>query len=332
MPVLVTGASGFLGGRLAQVLASRGEFVRVLARAGSVLNQLAGYPVEVVRCGLNDPQRLPEALRDVTHIYHCAACATDWAPWSAYYEANVAGTRNLLQAALRAPELQRFLHVSTTDVYGYPQTPCDETHPVTDIGLPYNRSKCRGERWVWEAAESGLLVTVVRPATIYGPRSKTLGSDIATLIRQRLMALIDHGRTRGGFCYVDNAVDAMIAAASARETIGQAYNIADATDATWKSYVDVIADGLHCPRPWIDMPAAAAFALANILEAPHRWLRIPGRPLLTRHATLLLCRDQEYPIGKAKRDFGFRPAVTFEEGMARMVQWLRDPASYSDPV
>jgi nucleoside-diphosphate-sugar epimerase len=323
MGILVTGASGFLGGRLAEVLAARGEVVRVLARAGSALDYLAGLPIEVTRCGLDDDGRLDEALRGVTHIYHCAGCATDWAPWSVYYQANVEGTRNLLRAAARAPGLQRFLHVSTTDVYGYPRVPCDETHPPVDTGLPYNRSKCLGERCVWEAANSGLPVTVVRPATLYGPRSKTFGSDIAKLIRQRLMALIDGGRAPGGFCYIDNAVDGIVDAATARDAAGQAYNLADGTGATWKSYVDAIADGLNLPRPWIDMPAPVAFALANVMEAPHRWLRIPGRPLLTRHAVYLLCRDQEYPIEKAKREFRFAPKISYEEGMARMIEWLK---------
>ncbi len=324
MAVLVTGVTGFLGGRLAQVLAARGETVRALVRPGGDLSHLAGFRMEVVPGDLGDAQALARAVRGVTHIYHCAACSTDWAPWQVFYEANVAGVRNLLQAAAGVKGLERFLHVSTTDVYGYPHEPCDESHPLTDVGLPYNRTKCQGEECVWDASgRLALPVTVVRPATIYGPRGKAFGSDIARLIRQGLMAVIDGGRAPGGFCYVDNAVDAILRAAGTPKTVGRAYNVADGTGQTWRSYVDALADGLGERRPWIDLPSAIAFPLARTFEAPHQYLGVPGRPLLTRHAALLLSRNQEFPIERARRDFGFSPAVGFEEGIARTVEWLK---------
>jgi nucleoside-diphosphate-sugar epimerase len=324
MAVLITGATGFLGGRLAQVLATRGENVRVLVRPGRDLAHLTGSHVEVVSGDLGDAEALARATRGVTHIYHCAACSTDWAPWPVYYEANVAGVRNLLHAAAEVKGLDRFLHVSTSDVYGYPHEPCDESHPLTDIGLPYNRTKCQGEERAWEASRRlALPVTVVRPATIYGPRGKVFGSDIARLIHQGLMAVIDGGRSPGGFCYVDNAVDAIIRAATTPGAIGRAYNIADGTGRTWRNYVDALADGLGERHPWIDLPSAVAFPLARTFEAPHRCLRVPGRPLLTRHAALLLSRNQEFPVERARCELGFSPAVGFEEGIARTVEWLK---------
>jgi nucleoside-diphosphate-sugar epimerase len=323
MAVLVTGASGFLGGRLAQVLVSHGETVRILARPTSDLRHLAGLPIEIVPGDLAATASLATAVKGVTHIYHCAACSTDWAPWDVFYAANVAGVRNLFDAAQHVSSLQRFLHVSTTDVYGYPAVPCDESHPLTDVGLPYNRTKCQGEECVWEASRRGLPATVVRPATIYGPRSKDFGTEIAKLIRQGTMALIDGGRSPGGFCYVDNAVDAIIQAATLPETLGRPYNLADGTGVTWRRYIDALADGLGERRPWINIPSTVAFPLARSLESTHRLLCLPGRPLLTRHAVYLLSRNQEYPIESAKRDFGFSPSVSFDEGVAHTVNWLR---------
>jgi nucleoside-diphosphate-sugar epimerase len=322
--VLVTGASGFLGGRLAQLLVARGGKVRILARQSSNLEHLEGLPIEIVRGDLAAIDPLTQAVRGVTHIYHCAACSTDWASWRVYHEANVTGVSNLVHAAAQAGGLQRFLHVSTTDVYGYPHFPCDEAHPLTDVGLPYNRTKCMGEECMWKAArDSGLPVTVVRPATIYGPRSKDFAVEIANLIRQGRMMVINGGFSSGGFCYVDNAVDGIIQAATATETAGRAYNLADATGATWRSYIDALADGLGERRPRYDLPSGIAFPLARGLEAAHRLLRRSGRPLLTRHAVYLLSRNQEYPIEKARREFGYAPAVSFEEGVARTVEWLK---------
>lgn len=327
MAVLVTGASGFLGGRLAQVLAARGETVRILARPTSDLHHLAGLPIEIVQGDLAATASLAAAVRGVTHIYHCAACSTDWAPDAVFYAANVAGLQNLLDAARQVTGLQRFLHVSTTDVYGYPAVPCDESHPLTDVGLPYNRTKCQGEECAWQASRRGLPVTVVRPATIYGPRSKDFATEIAKLIRQGTMALVDGGRSPGGFCYVDNAVDAIIRAATIAETLGRPYNLSDGTGATWRRYIDALADALGERRPSINIPSSLAFPIARGLESTHRLLRLPGRPVLTRHAVFLLTRNQEYLIEAARRDFGFSPGVRFEEGVARTVCWLLDKSA-----
>ncbi len=328
MAVLVTGATGFLGGRLAQVLAGRGATVRVLARPRRSLQHLSGTPVEVIHGDLAALDSLTRAVHGVTHVYHCAACSTDWAPWRNFYEANVDGVKNLLDAAARVDSLQRFLHVSTTDVYGYPVVPCDESQPLTDVGLPYNRTKCQGEEAVWRAArDRGLPVTVVRPATIYGPRSKDFALEIAQLIRQGWMMVIDGGRAPGGFCYVDNAVDAILQAASHPQTIGCAYNLADGTGVTWRQYVDALADGLGERRPRLNMSATAAFALARFFELAYGALRISMRPLLTRHAVQLLSRNQEYPNLRARQEFGFAPAVSFEEGVRRTVEWLKLQAS-----
>jgi len=324
MASLVTGASGFLGGHLAESLIAEGEEVYVLVRPTSATPHLSRLPVRPVIADLSDVASLRQAVQPVTRIFHCAACSTDWAPWATYVSANVTGTENLLEAARSAPKLERFVHVSTTDVYGYPAVPCAETRPMVDAGLPYNQTKRLGELAVWKAQrEFSLPVTVVRPATIYGPRGKDFTIEVATLLRQRLMATIDGGRARGGFAYVCNVVDAMLQASVSKAALGQAYNLSDGTDATWKRYLALFAAGLECSEPWIDLSTRAAIGMSRLFEAVHRLLRLPGRPLLTRHAVYLLGVDQEFPTEKARRDFGFAPSVSLEEGIARSVAWIR---------
>ncbi|HEY1646755.1 MAG TPA: NAD-dependent epimerase/dehydratase family protein [Terracidiphilus sp.] len=331
MRSLITGASGFLGGRLAQMLIEQsnpGDEVVVLARPTSDLRHLAGLPITVVSGDLGDPASLARALDGVQRVFHSAACSTDWAPWNTYFSANVTGTTNLLSAALRCPTLERFLHVSTTDVYGYPAVPCDETNPTVDAVLPYNRTKRLGELAVWETHRNhGLPVTIVRPATIYGPRGKDFTVEIATMLRQRMMLTIDHGNAPGGFCYVDNVAQAMLDAAGSPKTIGQAYNLSDGTGADWTRYLALFSAALGTPKPWLNLSLANANRLARVLEIPHRLLKLGGRPLLTRHAVLLLGLNQEFPTAKAARDFGFAPKISLEEGIARSAEWLRGRSS-----
>lgn len=325
MACLVTGASGFLGGRVAQMLHERGEEVVILARASSNLSHLGSVPLRTVRGDLSNSAALREAVGQVTTIFHCAACSTDWAPKHTYQEANVAGTQNLIAAAREAPRLRRFLHVSTTDIYGYPQRPCNEEHPPVDAGLPYNQTKILAEAAVWSAyREHGLPVTVVRPATIYGPRGKDFTVEVATLLRQRVMATIDAGTAQGGFTYVDSVAEAMLDAAASPHTVGQAYNIAGGTGATWKQYATLFAEQLGVKPPWINLPLSAAMTVARTMETAYGCLGLRSRPLLTRHAVYLLARSQEFPIEKAASTFGYSPKISLEEGIRRSVSWLRE--------
>ncbi len=302
--------------------------MRILVRPGRKLTHLEDCAVQPVEGSLTDAESLSKAVQGVTHIYHCAACSTDWAPAADYRDANVDGVRLLLAAAGRAPKLQRFVHISTTDVYGYPMTPCDESQPAKDAGLPYNSTKIIGERAVLEAHSSGLPVTVLRPATIYGPRGTVFAEEIGAHIREGSMAVIDRGRATGGFLYVDNAVDAIIAAGNSERTVGQVYNLSDGTNVSWRKYVNALADSLGYRHPWIDIPSWIAFPMASGMESAYRLGRIVRRPLLTRHAVYLFSRDQEFPSDKARRDFGFTPSVSFEEGIARTAAWLKQQGAH----
>ena len=323
MPSFITGASGFLGGRLVQVLSTREDEVIILARQNADLSHLSGLPIRIVRGDLGDPDFLRNATQNANRIYHCAACSTDWAKLDTYREANVVGTQNLLLAARYAPRLDRFIHISTCDVYGYPSIPCDESHPINDVGLPYNSTKCQAERAVWQAhKDSGLPIAILRPTTIYGPRGKAFTVDIAELLRDGWMAYIDSGRAPGGFAYVDNVVDAILLAAESPEAIGQAFNVSDGTGATWAEYATQFASALGCRPPRINLPFHVAMAIARVMEAPYAYTGLKGRPLLTRHAVYLLGVNQEFPIEKAKRLLGFASKVGLSEGIQRSVEWL----------
>ena len=326
MTVLVTGASGFLGGALARELAQRGEDVRILARSTSNLTTLADLPLTVIQGGLGDKAALAEAVAGVTHVYHCAGLSADWGSWDDFFATNVTGTKNLLRVAKAAGTVQRFLHISTTDVYGYPKVACDESHAIIDTGLPYNRSKGLGEQAVWDfGAESGLPFTVIRPVTIYGPRSKDFVVEIANLLADRSMLFVNGGQAVAGLLFIDNAVEGIIAAANSPKTLRKAYNLRDETKETWREYVDALADGLGMPRAKISLPQGLALGVGRLFELVYGGLRLSARPLLTRHAVYLIAVDQAYQIKQAKADFGFRSTVSFPQAMQKTIDWCNSP-------
>lgn len=319
---LVTGSTGFLGGRLTRLLSSRGSRVRVLVRKSVLPSTLDGLNLEVVHGDLNDKQAIKEAVKGATRIFHCAGCSTDWAPWKVYFQTNVAGVENLVRAAEREPSVQRFVHVSTSDVYGYPKSSCEESGAIVDIGLPYNQSKILGEALVWEAGQRGLPITIVRPASIYGPGSKDFVLEIAKALRDGFMMYVAGGRSFGGLVYVDDVVEAMIGASSAKASLGQAYNIAPEKDSTWKEYIEKMAAVLKTRKPWLNLSFGAALSLGAIFESANALLRITSRPLLTRHAVYLFSRNQNFPVSKAIRDFGYSQKTDLSEGIRHSVEWL----------
>ncbi|AXG81395.1 type I polyketide synthase [Streptomyces paludis] len=324
--VLVAGASGFIGGHLTRRLTEHGHRVRVLVREGSDRTAFAGADVEVATGDLSDPESLRRATAGVRHVYNCAGLSADWGPWEEFRRINVDGSRHLVEAAHHAGTVERLLHLSTTDVYGYPVTPCDESAEPRDIGLPYNRSKVLGELAVRQAAErTGLPVTVVRPVSVYGPRSKDFVIEIATLLLGRQMVYVRGGAVPAGLVYVGNLVDGLIAACASEATVGKAYNMRDPDPTTWREYVEALARGLGVKPPAFSLPTPVARGVATVSEKLYGALGITSRPVLTRHAVHLFDRDQSYAIDRARDDFGFKSEVGFEEGIELTLAWLDSP-------
>jgi nucleoside-diphosphate-sugar epimerase len=333
MKNLVTGGTGFLGSHLVEALLARGEEVRALARPTSETAHLERLGVELAHGDLGDAQSLRRAVGGVDRIYHCAALATDWGSWKAFREANVDGVRYLLDAAVETG-VTRFIHVSTTDVYGHPNRPVDETAPFRLRGWPYGDTKIEGERLVWAShARHGLPVTVVRPVNIYGPRSASFVIEIADLLRSGSMVHIGRGRNSAGLTYVTNVVDLMLLAADSEHSIGEAYNAGDGSDVTWRQYVDRLAQIVGVPGPRLVIPYRLAYLLGWSMEKAYGAARATSRPLLTRMAVELFGTDQGFPIQKARDQLGYEPAVPFEQGMRLVESWLRETGyiSFSAP-
>ena len=330
MTSLVTGATGLIGSHLVEQLVVRGERVRVLVRPTSDAQRLRELDVEMRIGNLMDNATLMSAAKGVSTVYHCAALVADWGPDEAFQQANVRGVRNALGAATRA-DVSRFVFLSTSDVYGFPGTPVDETEHLSPRGFPYSDSKVDGETLVWtHHRKVGLPTTIIRPASVYGPRAQLLVVGLLNRLRRRKAFLIDDGKHNAGLAYVGNLVDAIILAAGSDQAVGQAYNVSDGSDVTWKQYLDRLADMGRVPRATRSRSHDVAFAIASAWES---WYRMRGRterPPLTRMSVELMGTSQGFPIDKAQEQLGYRPRVDFETGMGYTEDWLHQTGVLQD--
>jgi nucleoside-diphosphate-sugar epimerase len=226
--------------------------------------------------------------------------------------------------------VERFVHFSTTDVYGYPGGPAvEETHAATRFRNWYSQTKLAAEAEVRRAGGAGTMeVVILRPATVYGPRSTEVVGEIARAIRGGNMLLIDRGRAIAGLCYVGNLVEAAVLALRHEAAPGQAFNVTDGLDVTWKEFTSGLAAGLGCPPARWSMPYWMANSVGFSLEQGYRVLRRTVRlstpPLLSRQAVQVMGLDQSFSNRKARELLGWEPRVDYQTGLEATVAWLRE--------
>ncbi len=327
---LVTGATGLIGGHLVEALVLRGERVRAFVRPTSRTERLRALGVEIRIGQLVDNASLVATTQGVDRVFHCAALVTDWGLSEDFQQANVHGTHNVLAAAARA-QVKRFVFLSSTDVYGFPGVSVDETERPSPRGFPFADSKIEAESLVWNHRRRvGLPTCIIRSGTVYGPGSRFILESLVEPMRRRRLAVIDGGRHPAGLTYVGNLVDAMILAADREVSVGQAYNITDGSRVTWREFIDALADILQMPRPTRGRAHRTAYAMAAAWEYYYRIMGRAQRPPLTRSLVELMGTDQDYCIDKAVAQLGYRPRVSFEDGIHYTGDWLRQEAQMAE--
>lgn len=320
---LVTGATGLVGGALVERLAAEGWRVRALVRPHTNATALEVFGVEAARGDITQPASLRPACAGADVVFHAAARVGDWAPARSFRAANVEGARAVAEAAATA-HVPRFVHVSTTNVYGFPdRNDVDEDAPLRPRGWGYLDSKIEGERAVRAVAESTRMpLVIVRPGAVFGPGARDTVSRLADRMRAGRLRLIDHGRHLAGFVYAPNLARGLILAATHPRAAGRVYNLHDATQATWEEYADLLAAAVGAPKPDGSISRRRAAALASIGEALGKVLRRP--PAVTRQAVAVAGTDQEFRTDRAREELGYLPEVPFAEAVRRSADWYLD--------
>lgn len=319
---LVTGATGLVGSHLTERLVEEGWRVRALVRPHSPsgwLGEVQG--VQLVIGELGDRRALRRAAEGADVVFHCAARPPLGGRRTHFYRDNVQGTVNVLDACLQG-DVERLVHVSTVDVYGYrDHDGADERTPLRADGL-YSWSKIEAERAVMRYHERyGLPAVIVRPCLIYGPRDRHLLPALLELAARGRAWLVRGGRALIDLVYVGDVVEALLLAAEAREAVGQAYNVTDGARRTVREVLGVFARVLDRPLRCVRVPYPLAYGVARAVSALGDLLGYSVPPALRWEVIKAMGHHRHFSIEKIRRELGYEPRVALEAGLRRTLAW-----------
>jgi len=340
--VLVTGSGGFIGGWIVEMLHLGGSAgVRAGIRSWSSAARLARFPVEIVLCDVMDPESITRAMTGASCVIHCVSGSSD---------AIVQGTENVLDVA-RTQKVKRFIHLSTTEVYGNVMEEIDETFPCQSGGSPYGDAKIEAEKLCWEYFKNGLPVTIVRPPIVYGPFSRDWTVGIAQRLQSGNWGIFKgYGEGICNLVYVADLVSGILLAARDERAVGEAFNLVGPESMTWNQYFKKFNAALGLPELRVIDPTNAksrAVITASIRSVgrfvlrhcegrlrkmsqeyrqARELLQFADKTLKTTPCTTdlsLYNRKTIYLTTKAHDILGYQPAFGVDRGLDLSVRWLR---------
>lgn len=321
MKVLITGATGLLGGHLLHALQQRGEQIRALVLPAENADPLLAQGVEVVRGDVTDASTLAPAMNDTKIIFHLAGMMGVHRPPADYRLVNVTGSENLYRAA-QAAGVRRFVHTSSHTVYGLGHgrflTEEDALRPDPD---PYSITKAEGDRLIQRLMRnSGMETVIIRPGTFFGPGDRLHFGRIAQRMKAGKGLIVGRGDNALPFCYVTDVVHGFLLAAYHEQAPGQVYNISNDHPLAQQEMFNAIADAVGGKRPTRHLPYWLLYSGSMVVEKIAAVTHT--RPIVTRLGTMMFGTDNRHSVEKARRELGYEPAVELQEGIRLAAAWF----------
>ena len=304
--VLVDGAGGFLGSHVVEALIRSGYDVLATDLPGADASVATAAGAQWQEADLLDVRAVRRLVAGCRAVVHVAGAFDFSLPWDALYAANVDTTTNVCEAALEAG-VEKFIHVSSTTVYGTPdKVPAPEDsvqHPKHD----YGKTKQRAEQEVWRYQRfRGLPAAVIRPASIYGPRSRYIMASLFAMYSLSArrsypwLARLDGG-ARCHHVHVEDVAESVRLVLCQRESVGQVYNVGDRTPLRWGEVTQLLAGLANAPGPlW----RASALAMRAVRVAGALW---PSSSLVEHNR--MLARDWDELVNQHGLSGAIQPRV-----------------------
>lgn len=323
MQSLVTGGTGFVGSHLVRRLLARGDRVTSLDKNPGLFDaELRALGGTLLTGSVTDVEAVNQAVAGCEVVYHLASPFGDLLqPDAAYWDIEVIGTRNVLEAAERHG-VKRVVHCSTQGVHGsLVQTPGDENSPLAPRDY-YCYSKVEGERVCQEFMERGLDIVIVRPTSVYGPGDTRGWLKLYRMVAKGWFLMVGDGETLNHPVYVENLVDMLVLAATVPDARGRAYLAGDEYPVTLTELVQEVAKAVGTNVrivrwPWYGLARAGA----AVVEQVSKTLGI--KPPVFRRRLSWYKTNRAFRIDRAKQELGYQPRVSLREGLARTASWYR---------
>lgn len=326
MKALVTGGGGFLGGRIVAMLDAAGHDVTALGRNAYPWLTEAG--IGTLQADIRDAAAMRAACRGAEVVFHVAAVPGVWGKRRTFWEINVGGTRNVLQACQEGGVAKLVYTSSPSVVFGEEEL-CgvDESQPYPARYLAdYPETKAVAEQAVLEANGRNLATVALRPHLIWGPGDPHLIPRVVSRAKQGKLMQVGDGKNRVDITYIDNAAEAHLNAADSlapgAACAGRAYFISQGEPVSLWSWINELLGRLGVPLVSRTISHQTAHRVGWLAEALYRLLRLRGEPLMTRFLASQLAKSHYFDISSARRDLGYVPRVSTKEGMEILVSWL----------
>ncbi len=321
MKVLMTGATGLLGGHLMQELQQRGDQIRALVLPVENAEKLIALGVEVVRGDVTDAATLAPAVKGVEIILHLAGMMGVDRPLADYRLVNVTGTEHLYRAA-QAAGVRRFVHTSSHTVYGLGYgrflTEEDELRPDPD---PYSITKAEGDHLMRRLMlKSDVETVIIRPGTFFGPGDRLHFGRMAQRMKNGKGIIIGRGDNALPFCYVTDVARGFLLAAYHEKAPGNVYNISNDRPLTQQEIFYAIADDVDGKRPGRHLPYLPIYYGSIVAEKVA--FITHSKPIVTRLGAMMFGTDNRHSVEKARRELGYEPEVDIREGIRLAAAWF----------
>ncbi len=326
--IVITGATGFLGRNLAEDLHRDGLQVVASGRSASIGNMLAKTGVEFRQADIRDPGQLYSAFSGADCVIHCAGKSGPWGAYRDFYQHNVIGTRNVIQACAKH-DIERIVFISTPSVYfnGKERLNVSEDDPLPPRQMTnYARSKVIAEQELEKAQDMGLKAITFRPRALYGAYENTFTPRILRMAEKPRLPLINDGQAFIDITYVGNFVDVVRSCLKAPdEAWNHVYNISNGNPIRVRDWFAQFLDVFGRPFKPKNVPEFQAKVMAGVLEFAGGLPFVDKEPRITRFSVAYLAKSMTMSIEKAKLKLDYAPRVGNREGFELYAQWYREP-------
>jgi len=325
MKILVTGASGFIGGRFARFALEQGFTVRVNGRRAEGVEHLVRRGAEFIQGDLSDPELVQRLCHDVEAVVHCAGAVGVWGRRQDFQQGNVQVTENIVEGCLKQ-QVRRLVHLSSPSIYfdGHSHLGIKEEQVPKRFINHYAATKYLAEQKVFGAEEFGLEVIALRPRFVTGAVDNSIFPRLLNMQRKKRLSIVGNGLNKVDFTSIQNLNDALLSSLlAAGSALGKAYNISNGTPVPLWDVVNYVMRQMELPQVTRYRSYALAYSAAALNEGA--CLLWPGRPepTLSRLGVQMMSKDFTLDISRAQHYLDYQPRVSLWTALDEFCGWWK---------